>query len=251
MIINRISSALKSQDWTTVFIEFTLVVLGVLVALEVDRYNELQKERAAEVDFLYSLERDLQRDINDVGALLNGFSAVESFGNKAFDTLGEQGCPAGECWNRLVELFHATQWLDASLNSATFAEMKRLGLPKDPLLKDKLEQYYVLGKKRKILSKDLPEYRRLVRSIVPPDMQRHIWSNCFSVSGRFERYSDCDSPTTEESARTVIEKLQQSTEVMEALTFWLSNLSVTTLTFPQQIDEAEQVLALVRADISS
>ena len=46
MIIQRFANALRSQDWVTVFIEFFLVVLGVLVALEVDRYNERQKERA-------------------------------------------------------------------------------------------------------------------------------------------------------------------------------------------------------------
>ena len=74
MILNRFANALKSQDWITVFIEFVLVVLGVIVALEVDRYSERQRERAKEVAYLSALERDLKRDISDIESLLDGYT---------------------------------------------------------------------------------------------------------------------------------------------------------------------------------
>lgn len=251
MIINRAASALKSQDWFTVFIEFLLVVLGVLVALEVDRYNERQQERARELDFLSSLQQDIERDIEDIELLVRGFSTVESFGYSAVEILEGTGCPRETCWQTLVELFHASQWLDASLHSATYEEMKRLGLPSDMVLKDVLERYYMLGKQRKLLTSDFPEYRRIVRSLVPPHIQRHIWSNCFTVSGRFETYStDCTSPTTEDAARLIVEKLRQKSGVLESLTFWLSNLSLTTLTLPLQIEEAREVLDAIRSAVA-
>lgn len=159
MIINRIGSALRSQDWATVFIEFVLVVLGVLVALEVDRYNERQKERADEINYLLALERDLQRDIDDHRTLIEAFSTIESFGDSAIKTLNGQECSPGECWRSLVEAFHASQWIDASTNSSSFEEMKRLGLPKDAGLKDTLELYYAGGRARGKLTADLPLYR--------------------------------------------------------------------------------------------
>ncbi len=251
MIFQRIAKALRDQDWTVFFIEFVLVVAGVLVALEVDRYNESLKERAEELDFLVALERDVQRDINDLQRVLQTVKSVESFGRSAYSTLGAQGCRTGECWLEIVELFHASQWLDVSLNKATYEEMKRLGLPEDSQLKDRLEQYYATGEARKILTRDLPEYRELVRSIVPPTMQQYIWSNCFTISGRVETYNidDCASPTTESSARMVIEQLQRTPQVMKALTFWLSNLSATSLTLPQQIDAAEQLKQLIHSNV--
>ena len=250
MILNRVAKALKSQDWTTVSIEFLLVVLGVLVALEVDRYNESQKERALEVDYLISLQRDIEKDIEDLTLLTENFATVENFGESALETLSSETCAERECWQGLVSVFHASQWLDVSLNTSTFEEMKRLGLPSNAALKNELEEYYVLGELRKTLTKELPEYRRLVRSIIPHKVQQHIWSKCYSINGRFETYlPDCDPPISSAEAKQVIDNLRQTPAVLQALTFWLSNLSLTTLTLPKQITSAQQILDPLKANI--
>lgn len=251
MLVHQIAKALKSQEWSTVFIEFVLVVIGVLVALEVDRYNERQKEREQEVQFLSTLQRDLGRDIDDVKLMINGFQTIESYGFSAIETLNQQSCAQGECWRKLVELFHAGQWLDVSRNDSTYEEIKRAGLPKNSALKTQLDQYYFLAAQQKVLTQELPAYREWVRSIIPPAMQRHIWANCFSVvSGRFETYStECSSPTTDEAARVVVEELQATPAVKRALTFWLSNLSLTTITLPQTAVDAEQAIAALQAEI--
>lgn len=47
MIFRRIASALKRQEWATVFIEFALVVAGVLVALQVDNWAETRADQRA------------------------------------------------------------------------------------------------------------------------------------------------------------------------------------------------------------
>jgi hypothetical protein len=250
VLINRIAIALKSQEWSTVFIEFVLVVVGVLVALEVDRYNERQKEREQELQFLHTLQRDLGRDIDDVKLMINGYQTIESFGFNAIETLNQQGCEQSTCWRKLVELFHAGQWLDVSRNDSTYEEMKRAGLPRNSALKTQLDQYYFLAAQQKVLTQELPAFREWVRSIIPPAMQRHIWANCFTVSGRFETYStECSTPTTDEAARVVVQELQATPAVKRALTFWLSNVSLTTITLPQTAVDAEQAIAAVQAEI--
>jgi len=255
MILNRFANALKSQDWATVFIEFVLVVLGVIVALEVDRYSERQRERANEIAYLTALEDDVRLDINDIQSLIDGYSQVEAFAVGAMGTLKDQGCPDHECWSRLVELLHASQWLDASLNSSTYEEMKRLGLPTDTSLKDKLERYHKLGVLRATLTRELPEYRKLVRSVIPPAIQAYYWTNCYAVSSdlaRVETYaSDCPASATAASVRSVIQRLQSMPEVHMALTYWLSNLRLTVQTLPQQVDYAEELLADIEAQVRS
>jgi hypothetical protein len=252
MILNRFATALKSQDWITVFIEFVLVVLGVIVALEVDRYSERQRERAKEVAYLSALERDLNLDISDIESLIDGYSQIEAFAVGAIATLENQGCPDNQCWYRLVELLHASQWLDVSLNSSTYEEMKRLGLPTDGRLKDELEQYHALGDRRARLTRELPEYRKLVRSLIPPAIQTHYWSNCYSVTAKRETYiSDCPASVTAEAARSVIQRLQQMPEVRMALTYWLSNLRLTVQTLPQQVDYAEELIADIHTEVRS
>lgn len=54
MILRRIASALQRQDWITVAIEFALVVIGVLVALQVDTWAQ---HRADQRDYEAALDR--------------------------------------------------------------------------------------------------------------------------------------------------------------------------------------------------
>ncbi|MEM6536628.1 MAG: hypothetical protein AAF668_02735 [Pseudomonadota bacterium] len=54
MIIRRLVIAVRRQDWFTVLIEFALVVAGVLVALQVNNWNEDRSDRQA---YEHSLDR--------------------------------------------------------------------------------------------------------------------------------------------------------------------------------------------------
>ena len=60
MILRRIASALRRQDWTTVLIELALVVAGVLVALQVNNWNGYRAERNAERALMERLHLDVQ-----------------------------------------------------------------------------------------------------------------------------------------------------------------------------------------------
>ena len=48
MVLARLAKSLRRQDWTTFAVEFVLVIAGVLVALQVDNWNQ---ERIAEQEF--------------------------------------------------------------------------------------------------------------------------------------------------------------------------------------------------------
>ncbi len=58
MILRRIASALKRQDWAVVLVEFALVILGVLIALQVNNWNEARKERNLESAYLENLHTE-------------------------------------------------------------------------------------------------------------------------------------------------------------------------------------------------
>ncbi|MFK8040842.1 DUF6090 family protein [Congregibacter sp.] len=251
MIIQRIAQALRSQDWVTVTVEFFLVVLGVLVALEVDRYNERQKERAEELAFLAALQRDLQTDIVEYQLILDGFQAVEEFGLRGVGTLEADGCEETTCWRRLLELFHASQWLNASVRRETYEEMKLAGLPTSSALKAEIDRYYDIVGQQSVLTTELPAYREFVRSMIPPKVQQYIWTECFSVDGRFESYSvNCASPISESRARSIIEQLQGEEQVKRALTFWISNLTLVKITLPQRNEAANEALDAVANELA-
>jgi hypothetical protein len=58
----RLSAALKRQDWVAVAIELLVVVIGVLVALELNQWAEQRQTRALEHAYLLRLKEDLQME---------------------------------------------------------------------------------------------------------------------------------------------------------------------------------------------
>jgi hypothetical protein len=56
----RLSAALKRQDWIAVGIELLVVIIGVLVALEVNQWAEQRETRSLEHSYLLRLKEDLQ-----------------------------------------------------------------------------------------------------------------------------------------------------------------------------------------------
>ena len=59
MILRRIASAFKRQDWATVIIEFLLVIAGVLIALQVNNWNAARSDRTLEQQYLIRLHDEI------------------------------------------------------------------------------------------------------------------------------------------------------------------------------------------------
>jgi len=54
MILNRLANSIRKQDWFTVFIEFVIVVVGIIVGLQANEWAQERQDRKQE---LASLER--------------------------------------------------------------------------------------------------------------------------------------------------------------------------------------------------
>lgn len=70
MILQRIAKGLRQQDWVTVFVEFALVVVGVLVALQLEDWARYAENREKEKFYLNWLDQSLTDSIrNSQGAV--------------------------------------------------------------------------------------------------------------------------------------------------------------------------------------
>ena len=65
MIHQRISALLRTQNWVGVLIEFILIVAGVLIALEVNNWNEQRKDSQLEREYIKRIISDLEMDVVD------------------------------------------------------------------------------------------------------------------------------------------------------------------------------------------
>ena len=61
MILRRITTAFRKQDWFTVTVETLIVVFGVFIGLQVNNWNEARQDHADELGFLERLHPDIVR----------------------------------------------------------------------------------------------------------------------------------------------------------------------------------------------
>ena len=59
MILSRITTALKEQNWVAVTIEFVIVILGVVIGFQVTAWNAGRSERAREAAYLERLHAEI------------------------------------------------------------------------------------------------------------------------------------------------------------------------------------------------
>ena len=75
MIQRRFATALKNQDWAIVAIEFVLIIVGVLLALQLNNWNEDRANREGAENTLLRLKSEVQVNIESLDERL---AALES-----------------------------------------------------------------------------------------------------------------------------------------------------------------------------
>jgi hypothetical protein len=65
MILRRVIKHFRNQEWTAIFLDFLIVVVGVFVGLQVANWNDQQHVRAQEEKYLKRIVVDLRADLNE------------------------------------------------------------------------------------------------------------------------------------------------------------------------------------------
>jgi hypothetical protein len=252
MILRRVIGHFRKQEWTAIFLDFVIVVLGVFLGMEVSDWNAARAARANEFAFLQAVSDDLRQEIDDTRGYLATLSDVSKWGAQASETLDAQEPCDDDCWRSLVNFFLASQWVNVKADRAAYEEIRRTGLPRDRALKAELVRYYGLNEQVMAIFSELPEFREIVRSLIPAAVQNHLWRNCFRAEGRQQYFEEsCRAPISATEARAVIEALRANPETRTALNYWLSTVSVVTMTLETQVVEAEKTLAVLDNYIKS
>ena len=89
MILRRIASAFRRQDWFTVFVETMIVVLGVFLGLQVNNWNGARANQGIVATHLTEIAQDLRSylDFHDklYDSAIARIAAVDYIYDKAFD----------------------------------------------------------------------------------------------------------------------------------------------------------------------
>ncbi len=66
MILRRVITHFRKQEWTAIALDFVIVVVGVFIGIQVANWNEVRSERAAEERYLIRLFADTQANIAEL-----------------------------------------------------------------------------------------------------------------------------------------------------------------------------------------
>lgn len=62
MLLRSLTKHVKDQNWFAVALDFFIVVVGILIALQITNWNEARGDAQLEAEFMRNLSVDLQRD---------------------------------------------------------------------------------------------------------------------------------------------------------------------------------------------
>ncbi len=71
MILRRIATGIKNQDWFVVLVELLIVVVGIYIGLQVDDWNKEREDRQLEIRYLERLDADLAQDFESISGAIS------------------------------------------------------------------------------------------------------------------------------------------------------------------------------------
>lgn len=231
MILRRFTNALKEQNWTTILIEFVLLVGGVFLGIQAANWNEQRAEDAKSRAYLIRIRGNLQADLQSIDRRVVFWQKVIDDGKAAIHYAETGELVDGSAWKTVLAFYQASQLWQWKASDATYQEMRsggELGLIRDDTLRDAISQYYLeSGSAVDYLFYLQPEYRKLVRGLTPSVVADHVWAKCWQQRNPTEQFLlDCDAPISEAEAQAVLVAYTKDPELLKELRFWVANQGV-------------------------
>ena len=248
MIMRRLAQSLREQNWTTITIEFVLLVIGVFLGIQAANWNERRVEDARADAYLARIRGNLQTDAAAIQRRLDFWTVVIGEGKAAirYAETGER--VDGSAWKTVRAFYQASQLWQWTPSDATYQEMRsggELGLIRDEALRDALSQYYLEnGTAVAYVFAVMPEYRKRVRGLTPSVVADHIWANCWAQPSQYEQVLlACDAPMSEADAQAVLDGYLADPALLPELRFWVASQGVAIAVIGNSKRELDEMLA--------
>ena len=179
MILRRIREHVVHHNWFAVAIDFIIVVLGVFVGIQASNWNQAREERRQAREYRAMLVSDLDINLENLATRKRYYGWVR---DEALATLADLQHPSSSLDEQfLVHAYQTTQIQPWSLKRNTYDEILSVGAMGhlgDPLLRDKIANYYVTSDVTGANISVVPPYRDIVRRIMPYAVQQAIRGRC-------------------------------------------------------------------------
>jgi len=196
MILRRLSQSLREQNWTAIWIEFVLLVVGVFLGIQVANWNEERVTNKQSGIFTERLRDDLRVEVWRFTALNLYYDDVVINTKRTLDTLEGRSTQSNEAL--LISAYRATQYSEFIQYRATFDELTstgNIGLIKDPSLRKMAAEIYSTKLFENVKNEGInSQYRVAFRMLVPFSVQEAIANKCGDRPAEIGNYDGIKIP---------------------------------------------------------
>lgn len=224
----------------------------MFIGIQVSNWNAAKGEHARERRLLSELRDELEESIAQLRIKRNAFVQVGESGARSVAFLDTGASCGDDCWRRLVDFYHASQWQQLVVGRSTYDEMRRNGWPRNRDILDAMEGYLRQADQIETALIQPPTYRSLARGLIPLAAHEPYWRGCFELTDGEEVYlADCPSGVPPDVARAGVAAIAAHPDVHPALTEWAGFTSALSVSIDPLIAAAERAIGLIDAELDS
>jgi len=251
MILLRVIKHFRDQEWTAIFLDFVIVVVGVFVGLQVQQWSEARALKAQERGLLIQL-RDEVREIDRIIEYRTRYTnRVIEGGGRALTFLEEGDDCFKDCEILLIDFFHATQTWGNNFPTDKYREVDRLGFPTKETTRTAVQRIYQNLGGWNTVNQALPVYRERLRSYLTPEASTVLWRDCHSLSeGMFEELSfDCAGDLQKLDTAAMLRAIRSDTMMAEQLRYWIGQNIFAEQEYPAIEAAAAKAIMAITDDV--
>ena len=161
--------------------EIILVVIGILIALQINNWNQNRLNKDLESQYYQRLLDDVSEEKLILEATLNYSKQVTEHAKKAIAVFENAPNANPDPVANLVDMYQASQLLDPNSASSTYQELiasGQINLIQNDSLKTALIRYYDIEWSESGIAKLENTYRKNLRGKMPNDIQTKIRTAC-------------------------------------------------------------------------
>jgi hypothetical protein len=253
MLIKRVVSQFRAQDWIALCSELVIVVLGIFVAIQVDRWWEHQDDLQQEQLFVGRLISDAEHDVEEIEYSITLAEYRLSLSNLLIAAALDPGHVRDKPAMFMTAVHQSAFTNTPSLRSDTFEELRSTGglsLLRSADLKSALFEYYRYDETmRQYLSLQLmTEFRHFQLAAGILSNEQDVWMQdemgYVSPTTKLQvKFSEAQLSALVESA----DRLKNSAELVAWLPEGRSMQLELIDTHRRRLSHAESLLAILRA----
>jgi hypothetical protein len=213
--------------------EIILVVIGILIALQINNWNENKKNYGLETNYKSRLLEDLNEEEVYLQSLMDYNSEVMLHAKKAIQLFENPDQIINNPIQNLIDLYQASQIIDGNATTSTYQELiasGQINLIRNDSLRASIISYFELDWANSLVFGLANTYRDNLRRNMPNEIQEKIRSACGDIYKPVGRTiavylpRDCNLNIPDDISRPILLDLINDSELKKDLRFLIGNL---------------------------